>query len=86
MIRGCHKKYDGQETTRRSEENADRAGSHQETSRRRVIVMESLRICLSLEGPSGIGSEGSAAGRNAAAEETEKDHRIRQLERWGEAK
>ena len=34
-----------------------------------------------MEGRSGGGSEGSAWGKSAAAGETEKDQRIRQLER-----
>jgi hypothetical protein len=41
---------------------------------------------LSLERPSGARSNGSAWGRSAAAAETEKDHRIRQLERTLERK
>jgi len=56
--------------------------SRAETSRRRVGVTGSLRIC-SIAGRMKRNRERRPAlgGRSAAAAETEKDHRIRQLER-----
>ena len=77
----------GRKTTRRSNPGrkvADRAGRYQERQRlaEHVGVTGSLRIC-SIAGRMRRNREAKAAlgGRSAAAAETEKDHRIRQLER-----
>ena len=68
---------------RTPEEKWDRAGRHQGRERFRDLpaTRHFTVTAVSMEGRSGSGSEGSAWGKSAAAAETEKDHRIRQLER-----
>ena len=62
---------------------ADRAGRVEEWER--LGDVPALSNCsesfLSLEGRSGAGAKAALGGRSAAAAETEKDRRIRQLER-----
>jgi hypothetical protein len=62
---------------------ANRAGRNQERERLRDVpeAWHFTVIVISMEGRSGGGSKGSAGGKSAAAGETEKDQRIRQLER-----
>ena len=59
------------------------AGRHQERERFRDLpaTWHFTIAALSVEGRSRAGSKGSAWGKSAAAAETEKDRRIRQLER-----
>ncbi len=80
-----NRRQHGQKTTRRSfpgREMAGGAGRSQEWQRRGDVSASRDRSesVLSLEGRSGTGSEG-ALGGEARLAETEKDHRIRQLER-----